>query len=102
MKRLANLITAIVLCVAFASCDGHMPRGILVEKEYRASHTTMQYSPTTHTMRPMHHPRQWVFVVQCDSCGHRHTCNVDEETFSRFNIGDSVTAKGYYHGKEKE
>lgn len=86
---------------AIVSCDGHMPCGVLVEKDFTPRHITSYYSPVLHRPMPRSVPARWVFRVQCDSCGHVHSCRVDEPTFNRFNVGDSVNAKGVYYGKEK-
>lgn len=102
MKGIAKFIIAIVMCVAFVSCDGHMPRGILVEKEHRQAHTAFHYNPVLHKTMPHHHPEQWAFVVQCDSCGKTHSCHVERAVFDKYQCGDYVEAKGCYYGKESQ
>lgn len=88
--------------LAIVSCDGHEPRGILVEKEYNEQCTIMQFSPATHTYIPHTYPSEYIFKVECDVCGQVHSCHVEKFVFDKYNVGDSLSSKGRYYGEMYE
>ena len=108
IDKIAKIVVCLVACVLFTLfCVGceTVTKGIVVNKQYRAAYTSVQYHLIGKTMVPfpVNHPERWTIRIRGyaetedgkidDSKEEYETYKVSETVYDHYDLGDEFDAR---------